>query len=207
MGLYSKYVLPKLINCACGTAQIEKQRSKLVPLATGRVLEVGSGSGLNFPHYSADKVSSVSALEPSEELITMCDQQVLLTDAEIDLVQASALEIPFDSASFDTVVVTYTLCTIDQHKEALAEILRVLRSDGRLLFCEHGLAPEKKVANWQRRLEPIWSRVAGGCRLTKDIPSIIEQAGFEIADMDQMYLPGAPKIAAYNFWGSAIRSG
>lgn len=207
MGLYSKYVLPKLINCACGTPQIEKQRNKLVPLATGRVLEVGSGSGLNFPHYAADKISSVSALEPAEELITMCDKQVLLTDAEIDLVQASALEIPFESASFDTVVVTYTLCTIDQHKEALEEILRVLRSDGRLLFCEHGLAPEKKVANWQRRLEPIWSRVAGGCRLTKDIPSIIEQAGFEIADMDQMYLPGAPKIAAYNFWGSAIRSG
>ena len=206
MGLYSKYVLPKLINCACGTPQIEKQRSKLVPLATGRVLEVGSGSGLNFPYYSAEEVSSVSALEPAEELITMCDQQVLLTDAEIDLVQASALEIPFDSASFDTVVVTYTLCTIDQHKEALEEILRVLRNDGRLLFCEHGLAPEKKVANWQRRLEPIWSRVAGGCRLTKDIPSIIEQAGFEIADMDQMYLPGVPKIAAYNFWGSAIRS-
>ena len=154
MGLYSKYVLPKLINCACGTPQIEKQRSKLVPLATGRVLEVGSGSGLNFPHYAADKVSSVSALEPAEELITMCDKQVLLTDAEIDLVQASAIEIPFESASFDTVVVTYTLCTIDQHKEALEEILRVLRSDGRLFFCEHVSHASLKTQPWSQGLKP-----------------------------------------------------
>ncbi|MGD8496336.1 MAG: class I SAM-dependent methyltransferase [Gemmatimonadales bacterium] len=202
MGLYEKYLLPRVVHFTCSSRPAMRQRRKVVPLATGRVLEVGIGSGLNLSFYDPDTVSKVYGLDPSREITRIAGEAARRAPFEVEFVTAGAEEIPLDDASFDTVLLTYTLCTIDDGDAALREMARVLKPGGRLLFCEHGLAPDPGVRRWQNRLNPIWSRLGGGCRLDRDIPALLHRGGFAIEELATMYIPGW-RPASFNYWGSA----
>jgi len=179
-----------------------KQRQKLVPQARGRVLEIGIGSGLNLAFYDPDQVTKVWGLDPSPEMIDMAAEAARDVPVEVEMVTAGGEEIPLDSNSCDTVVITYTLCTIPESEPALREMARVLKPGGELLFCEHGAAPDANVLRWQRRLNPVWRRLSGGCHLDRDTPDLLRRGGFEITEMDAMYIPGW-RPASFNYWGRA----
>ena len=205
MGLYGKYVLPRVVHLACSARPNMRQREKLVPLASGRVLEVGMGSGLNLPFYDARRVTKVWGLEPSPEMSKMASAAVEAVAFDVEFVSAGGEQIPLDSESFDTVLMTFTLCTIPDAQRALREIARVLKRGGQLLFCEHGAAPDAGVRRWQNRINPLWRRLAGGCHLNRDIPGLIRRGGFEITRMDTMYIPGW-RPASFNYWGAAAKA-
>jgi ubiquinone/menaquinone biosynthesis C-methylase UbiE len=202
MGIYGTYVLPRLVHLACSTEPTTLQREKLVPLAAGRVLEIGIGSGLNLPYYDPDSVSKVWGVDPSPELMKRAARAANEVPFEVELVTAPGEEMPLDSDSFDTVVITYTMCSIPDTASALRETARVLKRGGRLLFCEHGTAPDASVRRWQNRVNPIWRRFSGGCHLNRDIPSLIRSGGFTIASLETMYLPGW-RPGSFNYWGVA----
>jgi len=204
MSLYDKYVLPKFLNCACGSKPVEYQRKKVVPNAEGIVLEVGIGSGLNLPFYDNSKVTQIWGLDPSEELSSMAKETAKNLNLDVKFISSGAEEIPLPDNYFDTALVTYTMCTIPEVIRANIEIKRVLKSTGKLIFCEHGKAPDLNIAKWQSRIDPIWGKLAGGCHLNRDIPSILEDSGYKIIELDQMYLPSTPKVAGYNYWGFAV---
>ena len=201
MGLYDKYILPKFLNCACGSKPINYQRQKVVPLAKGKVLDIGIGSGLNIPLYNSDKIDKVIGIDPSHELIELAKELANDSKTSIDFVIGSAESIPYPDNFFDTVLVTYTMCTIPNVAIANKEMWRVLKDDGRLIFCEHGLAPDKKISKWQNRIDPFWGKIAGGCHLNRDIQKLITDAGFSFESLDKMYIPSTPKFAGYNYWG------
>ena len=205
MGLYGKYVLPRVVHLACSARPKMRQREKLVPLASGRVLEVGMGSGLNLPFYDARRITKVWGLEPSPEMSKMASAAVEAVAFDVEFVSAGGEQIPLDSESFDTVLMTFTLCTIPDAERALREIARVLKQGGQLLFCEHGAAPDAGVRRWQNRIDPLWRRLAGGCHLNRDIPGLIRRGGFEITRMDTMYIPGW-RPASFNYWGAAAKA-
>lgn len=202
MGLYGRYILPRVVHLACSAKPNLRQRQKLVPLARGRVLEIGIGSGLNLPFYDPATVEKVWGLDPSPEMTELASDAARKASFDIEFVSAGAEEIPLDSDSFDTVLVTYTLCTIPDSLSALQEMARVLRPGGELLFCEHGVAPDRSVRRWQNRLNPIWRRLGGGCHLNRDIPGLVRSAGLEITGIEAMYIPGW-RPASFNYWGSA----
>ena len=203
MSFYDKYILPKFLNCACGTKPINYQRDKIVPLAKGIVLDIGIGSGLNIPFYNKSNIDHLYGLDPSEELLKIAKHLAKKNELEIEFLQCGAEAIPLPDQSIDTVLITYTMCTIPDIKLSNSEIMRVLKPEGQLLFCEHGLAPDKNIAKWQRKINPIWSKLAGGCNLNRDIPKLITSSGFKISNMEEMYLPSTPKFAGYNYWGVA----
>jgi ubiquinone/menaquinone biosynthesis C-methylase UbiE len=205
VGLYRRFVLPRLIHLVCGARPNRLQREKIVPLAAGEVLEIGFGTGLNIPFFDPTTVSRVRALEPAEEMWELARKAVEASPVPVEPLLASAEAIPLPDASVDTVLVTYSLCTIADPDRALRESRRVLRRGGRLLFCEHGVAPDAHVQRWQERLNPVWRRFSGGCSLNRDIPSLIEASGFSVDSLSTMYLPGW-RPATYNYWGSAGRS-
>ena len=202
MEFFTKFFLPKVVHFVCSSKPIRKQREKIVSLAAGRVVEVGIGSGLNLPLYDHGKVQQVWGLDPSMELWAMAAETVAVAKFKVEFIKSDAEAIPLDHSSADTVLVTYTLCTVPNILQALEEIRRVLKSDGQLIFCEHGVAPDASVRRWQNRLNPIWKRFSGGCNLNLPIPSLLEQSGFKIREMDTMYLPGW-KPATFNYWGTA----
>jgi ubiquinone/menaquinone biosynthesis C-methylase UbiE len=202
MGFYSKFLLPKAVHFLCSTKPIRKQREKVVPLAAGRVLEIGIGSGLNLPLYDSGKVQHVWGLDPSMELWALARETAARVEFNLEFIKGDAETIPLDDSSADSVLVTYTLCTVPGVVPVLEEIRRVLKPDGQLVFCEHGAAPDATVRRWQNRLNPIWKRFGGGCNLNLPIPSLLEQSGFKIRGMDAMYLPGW-KPATFNYWGTA----
>jgi len=203
MSLYDKYILPSFLNCACGSKPINYQRQKVVPLAEGIILEVGIGSGLNIPFYDRAKVEKLIGLDPSPELNAMAQKMADQHDLEVEFLLSGAENIPLPDDHVDTVLVTYTMCTIPDALSANKEMLRVLKPGGRMIFCEHGLAPDAKVSKWQSRIDPFWGKIAGGCHLNRDIPELIRSSGFQIQTMDEMYLPSTPKFAGYNYWGIA----
>jgi ubiquinone/menaquinone biosynthesis C-methylase UbiE len=201
MGFYDRHILPHLLNAACRAEAIMEQRAKVVPKAKGRVLEVGAGSGLNLRFYDPALVDSVICLEPSAEL--WAKARPWQAAVPVEHIQGIAEDMPVDDASVDTIVLTYTLCTIPDALRALGSMRRTLKPGGALLFCEHGAAPDAGVAKWQRRINPVWRVIGGGCNLNRPIPDLIAQGGFHIAEMQTGYLPDAPRIAAYNYWGEA----
>lgn len=203
MGLYRKYILPHLINSACSASTVSKQRAKVVPAATGDVLEIGVGSGLNFPFYAKDRVKAVWGLEPQATILAMAKEAIVRAPFPVHLLEASAEEIPLEDKRFDTIVITYTLCSIPKAMRALSEMQRVLKPSGQLLFCEHGAAPDPSVLKWQNRINPIWKRVGGGCHLNRNIPILLQDAGFHLDDLQSMYIPGW-KPACFNYWGKAV---
>ena len=204
MGFYDKYILPHFLNCACGSKPIVYQREKVVPMAEGLVLEVGIGSGLNIPFYDSTKVDKILGLDPSEELNRMALKVAADKGIPVEFILGGAEAIPLPDNHVDTVLVTYTMCTIPEVATANKEILRVLKPQGKMIFCEHGLAPDANISKWQNRIDPYWGKIAGGCHLNRNIPALIDEAGFEIESMEQMYLPSTPKFAGYNYWGTAV---
>ena len=200
---YDRVILPRLLTCACSSSPIMRQRAKIVPRASGRVLELGIGMGLNLSYYDADKVSSVTGVDPAPELRAAALAAPRDPRLAVVVEDGTAEALPFDDASFDSVVCTFTLCSVHTPPAALAEARRVLKPGGRLFYCEHGLAPDAGVAKWQRRIEPVWKRIAGGCHLTRPISTAIAAAGFALGPVESMYVPKTPKIAAWNEWGEA----
>ena len=203
MGFYDNHILPKLIDLSCGVKPVRRQREKVVPLAEGRVLEVGIGSGLNIEHYNPDKVEMVWGLEPSEGMRRKAWPRVRSAPFRLEWLDLPGEEIPLDDNTADTIVMTYTLCTIPAWKAALEQMRRVLKPGGKLLFSEHGAAPDETVKLWQDRINPIWKRLAGGCNLNRDIPRLLRDGGFDVRQLETMYMPSTPRIAGFTYWGYA----
>ena len=201
--LYDRFILPKLLGCSCSAPPVMKQRAKVVPGASGRVLELGVGLGLNLALYDPAKVESVTGVDPAPELRAAAEAAPRDPRLSVSVQDGTAEALPFEDRVFDCVVCTFTLCSVHTPATALAEARRVLKPGGRFLFCEHGLAPDADVVRWQRRLEPIWKRIAGGCHLTRPVTSAIEAAGFEVTRRETMYIPGAPRFAGWSEWGEA----
>ena len=201
MSFYQRYVIPRLTHLAMRQKQLLPFRQRVVGAAEGRVLEIGIGSGLNFPFYGG-AVTSVIGLEPSSELLRMARARAEAAAASITLLDAYAETIPLDSGSIDTVITTWTLCTIPNAAQALGEMRRVLRPGGALLFVEHGRAPEPGVARWQDRIDPLWSRLAGGCHLNRKMDDLIGGSGFRIETLENARLPG-PRTHTYLYHGHA----
>jgi ubiquinone/menaquinone biosynthesis C-methylase UbiE len=199
---YDEHLLPWLVDFACGMASIRRQRLLVIPRAQGRVLEVGIGTGLNVPLYDRSRVASVTGVDPALRMHRLARRRIAASGLDVRLIGLSAGALPLADASFDTAVSTYTLCTIPDPLAALREMRRVLKPGGRLLFAEHGLAPDAGVAACQRRLNPLWSPLAGGCRLDRDIPALLREAGFR-ADVQSRYLPG-PRFVSFHYWGEAM---
>ena len=203
MGWYDDKILPHLINLACGAKAVRKQREKIVPLASGAILEIGFGSGLNLPYYDRSKVGKLWGLEPSAGMRRMAERRIAASDFEVTLIDLPGEEIPLGADSVDTVLVTYTLCSIAGVLDALEEMRRVLKPKGQLLYCEHGKAPDARVQRWQERANQMWKKLAGGCNMNRDIPQLLRSAGFSIVADNQMYIPGV-KALSYNYWGQAV---
>jgi SAM-dependent methyltransferase len=201
--LYDRFILPKLLTCACSSPPMMKQRAKIVPQAQGRVLELGIGMGLNLALYDAGKVESVTGVDPAPELRAIAQAAPRDPRLKVSVEDGTAEALPFEDASFDTVVCTFTLCSVHTPAAALVQARRVLKPGGTFLFCEHGLAPDAGVAKWQRRIEPVWKRIAGGCHLTRPIAGAVEAAGFTLQRVDRMYVPSTPRFAGWNEWGAA----
>ena len=203
MSLYDKYILPRMLNCACSSKPMVYQRQKVVPLAEGDILEVGIGSGLNLPFYNKSKVNKIWGLDPSKELNRMASKVAAEENLEIDFLISGAEHIPLPDDHVDTILITYTMCTIPEVEQANEEMKRVLKPGGKMIFCEHGKAPDPNIHKWQNRINPLWKKIAGGCNLNRDIPALIETSGFKLENLETMYLPSTPKIAGYNYWGYA----
>ncbi len=200
MGIYEKYFLPKLLNMAMQAPAMKALRKQLVPLAEGKVLEIGIGSGLNLPFY--DKSVHVTGLDPSLELQAYARESANKEGVDVDFIGLSGENIPADNNSFDTIVMTWTLCTIPDPTQALSEIRRVLKPGGKVIFAEHGEAPDANIAKWQARVNPVWTVVSGGCHLNRSIESLYLGAGFNFDEIEKGYLEG-PRIATYNVRGVA----
>ena len=202
MNPYERYVLPKLIDITCSTGNVMKARSKIVPQARGEVLEIGIGSGLNLQFYDAKKVLSIIGVDPAAQMQSLARARAADISIPVEMIAVDVHGIHADTDQFDTIVMTFTLCSIDDPVAALQEMSRVLKPDGQLLFCEHGLAPDASIKRWQHRLTPFWKPMAGGCHLNRDIPSIIREAGFVIEELSEAYLPG-PRPMSYVYSGIA----
>ena len=201
MGFYSDIILPRLCDFAMRNKQLLPFRERVIGAAEGRVLEIGVGSGMNLPFYRPP-VREVLALEPAPRLVAMAQSASRAARIPISFLEASAEAIPLDQHSVDTIVTTWTLCSIPQAATALADMRRVLRPGGKLLFVEHGLAPDEGVRRWQNRLTPAWRRISGGCHLNRPIRSMIEGTGFRIDRIETGYIPG-PKPMTFMYEGSA----
>lgn len=204
MSFYEQHILPHVIDFACGDKVIMEQRQHVLAAAEGRVLEVGMGSGLNLRYYNPDKVDFVWGLEPSDGMGKKAQKNLQQSPVPVEWLGLPGEEIPLDSHSADTVVLTFTLCTIPEWETALKQMKRVLKPGGKLLFCEHGAAPDEAVARWQNRVNPLWKKIAGGCHLNRNIPELISQAGFSIRELEADYLPKTPRIAGFRYRGYAI---
>lgn len=205
MGFYRERVLPVAINCACGNALIRELRQQLVPRARGRVLEVGMGSALNLQFYRPQQVEFVWGLEPSPGMRRQAAKHLAASPVPVHWLDLPGEAIPLPDASVDTVLLTFTLCTIPDWQAALRQMHRVLKPDGQLLFCEHGLAPDAGVQRWQQRLNPLWKALCGGCNLNRPIVSCLQQAGFHIDELQAAYVPPMPRLAGYISRGLARR--
>jgi ubiquinone/menaquinone biosynthesis C-methylase UbiE len=205
MSLYEKYFLPKLLDFCCGMEGFQNKRSQIVPMAHGRVLEIGIGSGLNFDHYNFDKVEEIIGVDPAVSSVAMARSRSSQYNSKISFIESSAESIDLPSSTFDCVVIGYSLCTIPDPLKALAEARRLMKPEGSLFFMEHGLAPEKNIQKWQHRLTPGWKKIGGGCNLNRDIEALIKAGGFQFKSLSKKYIKG-PKIAAFQYYGEAIKS-
>lgn len=204
MGFYSDHIEPALVSFACSMPAISRERAQIVPEAEGVVLEVGFGSGHNAAFYDRGRITHLFALEPSAAMRHKAHRRIGALPFPVDWLDLKAEEIPLDQASVDTVLVTYTLCTIPDVESALRGIKRVLKPGGKLVFLEHGAAPDPGVRKWQDRLNPLWGRLAGGCNLNRDPFGLVRSAGFEIVRSDAHYAKGAPKFAGFMYRGVAF---
>ena len=209
MGLgkwYDEHVVPRLIKCACSSPAIMQVRDKVVPLASGAVFELGCGGGINQQFYDPARVTSYAGMDPSAKGLeyTRAAAQAQVRSADIRAGVGEA--IPFGDASFDCVVCTFTLCSVADPAQTLREMHRVLKPGGRLLYAEHGRAPDPGVAKWQDRIEPVWKRFAGGCHLTRPVGSSIAAGTFALHQLGARYAPKTPRWAGWIEWGEAVKT-
>jgi len=205
-GLWDAHVLPWLVERACRSHEILEERRRVIPRASGHVLEIGVGSGLNLGLYDATKVVDVVGLDPSEPLLGRARARLADARVPVELVVGAAERLPFDAGRFDCAVVTYTLCSVDDPAAALRELARTLRPDGRVLFIEHGLAPDAAESRWQRRITPFWRRVGGNCHLDRAVVPAFESAGFALAELRAAYAEGSPRWLSFTYEGVAVRA-
>ena len=198
--------VPRLIKFACGCPQIMKLRSKIVPLAEGDVFEIGCGGGLNQQFYDTAKINSYAGIDPGGKLLDYAKAEAQKKGWNADIRNGIGEDIPFADASFDTVVCTYTMCSVQDQAQVVREMQRILKPGGKLLFLEHGRAPDAAVAKWQDRIEPLWKPLAGGCHLTRPITSAVREAGLVVAEMGRGYTPGTPKPVGWMEWGVGTKS-
>ncbi len=203
MSFYEQHILPHVIDFACGDDIIMSERESLLADAEGRVLEVGMGSGLNLRYYNPDKVDFVWGLEPSEGMRKKAQKNLDRSPVGVEWLGLPGEEIPLDNNSADTIVLTFTLCTIPDWQQALAQMRRVLKPGGKLLFCEHGAAPDASVLKWQNRVNPLWKKMAGGCHLNRPIAKYLEDSGFNISQLDMDYMPKTPRFVGFRYRGLA----
>ena len=204
MSLYDQFILPKIVNTMCSMSPLTKQRKKTVPLATGRVLEIGMGSGLNLPFYDSSRVEFVWGLEPCDKMRKMAKKRARQVPFDVVFIEQGCENIPLEPDSADTILITYTLCTIPDAVNAIKEARKILKSDGKLIFCEHGRAPDKNILAWQNRMNPIWKQLGGGCNLNRPIPELIERGGFKISTLKSEYISNV-KFVSYNYRGVAVK--
>jgi ubiquinone/menaquinone biosynthesis C-methylase UbiE len=204
MGIYRNRVLPRLQNKVMDRPDIRDIRGRVCAGLSGEVVEIGFGTGLNMPHYPAD-VTHIAAVEPSRLCVRLAQPRIADSPTEVSLVGMSGESLALPSAAYDAAVSTWTLCTIPDVDAALGEIRRVLRPGGRFHFVEHGHAPDASVARWQRRIEPVWKRVAGGCHVSRPISELIERAGLRVEALQTYYHDGEPRVFGYTFEGVAIK--
>lgn len=202
---YEKHISPHLLNYVMQLPLFKKQRKKVIPFAKGKILEVGFGSGLNLPYYNLEILDSLTALDPNPILGKYAKKRSKKYKLPYKAIELSAEKIPYTDNSFDTVVCTYSLCTIPDPVAAIKEIKRVLKPGGKFLFTEHGLAPDNHIRKWQTLLNPIEKTIAGGCNLNRDIPAIIRKGGLALTNLKEDYISAHLKILTYNYWGHAIK--
>jgi ubiquinone/menaquinone biosynthesis C-methylase UbiE len=203
VGFYDRHILPRVINCACGTRPIQRQRAKVAPLVEGVVLELGFGSGRNVPFLDPQRIEKLYALEPEAGMQPLARKAAAAAPFPIEVRTEFAETLALPGACIDTLFITYTLCTIPDPVSALRASRKFLKPGARVVFCEHGLAPDEDVRRTQRGVEPLWKRIAGGCHLTRDIPGVLKSSGYAVETLEQMYLPKTPRFAGFNVWGSA----
>jgi ubiquinone/menaquinone biosynthesis C-methylase UbiE len=206
MGLKSWYeatIMPRLITCACSQGQVMKRRAAVVPRAAGAVFELGCGGGINHAFYDPAAITSYAGIDPHAGLLDEARSAAREKGWAADLRQGRGEAIPFDDASFDCVVCTFTLCSVDDPTQVMRELRRILRPGGEALFLEHGRAPDAAVLRWQERIEPVWKQLAGGCHLTRPIAGALKAAGFAVETLGQDYTPQAPRFAGWMEWGIA----
>ena len=210
MGLkhwYEEKILSKFITKACGQENITRLRAQVVPLAEGRVLELGCGGGLNQPLYDHGKVTSLAGIDPGEALLDGARERAKEQGWDVDFRLGVGEDIPFPDGEFDTIVCTFTLCSVQDQSRVIAELRRVLKPGGKLLYLEHGRAPDATPQKWQRRLEPVWKPLMGNCHLTREIGAALRKSGFETQAIGQGYQPDVPRWAGWMEWGAARRLG
>lgn len=204
MSLYNEHVYPHLVSALGNPKPIAEIRKRILPLADGDVLEIGVGPGVNFPHYDQTKVKKVYALEPNRGMMSRADEQRRRTSLHVEFIGLPGERIPLPNASVDTVVSTFTLCTIPGVVDAIKGLRRVLKPNGKFIFFEHGLAPDVSVQRWQRRTEPFFQWAFEGCHVTRDIPRLISNSGFVIEKVENAYIARFPKSGSYCWWGTAV---
>ena len=204
MSWYEDRVLPHVINMACGNAVIQDLRRQVVPLAQGRVLEVGMGPGPNLPFYDRSRVEMVWGLEPSAGMRRKASAQLARAPFDVQWLSLPGEEIPLEDASADTVLLTFTLCTIPDWRCALEQMRRVLKPGGKLIFCEHGAAPDTGVRRWQDRINPLWKKVCGGCNINRPMDEMLTASGFRFESLETGYMPKTPRIAGFHYRGVAV---
>lgn len=202
MNWYDRYILPHIIHFVCKTGFAGEKRERVVPMAHGDVLEVGIGSGLNLPYYDPGKVRRVVGIDPSGELWRLQVKQTSKPAFPVEYIQASAEAIPLEDQTADTVLTTFTLCSIPNLSKALGEIHRVLKPSGQFIFFEHGKAPDRSIQCWQNSINPVWKKFGGGCNLNRDIPGLLRDSGFVFETLEERYDSGW-KPASYHYWGIA----
>lgn len=203
MGLYRRYLGPRIIELACSQARISELRQSIIPRARGVVLEVGIGPGLNLAHYDPQKVIKVIGVDPEEGFLERAEERVKASPVPVEIVKAPGERIPVGDDIADTAVLTYTLCSVQDPAAVLREIRRILKPGGRLLFLEHGRSDDASVAAWQDRINPLWNVFSCGCQINRDTTLLLRSAGFAVEDVDHFYLPGAPKILGFHSRGVA----
>lgn len=210
MGLgnwYNEHVVPRFLQCTCTSPAIMKLREKVVPLASGSVFEIGCGGGINQQFYDPAKVTSFAGMDPSAKGLDYAREAAAEKGWQADIRQGVGEAIPFEDGSFDCVVCTFTLCSVESQAQTVSELHRILKPGGRLLFAEHGKAPDASVRKWQDRIEPVWKKIAGGCHLARPIGAPIEQGGFAINQLGARYAPKTPRWAGWMEWGEAVKAG
>lgn len=200
---YEAKVLPHIIRCGCANEHVMALRARVVPLAEGRVFELGAGGGLNQRFYDPAKVTRFAGIDPSGTLLGYAREAARARGWDADIRQAVGEAIPFGDASFDTVVCTFTMCSVTDQSRVLAELHRILVPGGRLLFLEHGRAPDAGVFAWQQRIEPAWKALFGNCHITREVAGAVRRQGFSLEHVDHRYLDKTPRIAGFMEWGVA----